>query len=47
MAARRYAEQLDWAIIARRLANVYAPLVGRAPRPADESATLPLVDMNF
>ena len=47
MAARRYAEQFDWAIIARRLANVYAPLVGRAPRPADESATLSLFDMNF
>jgi len=45
--ARRFAEQFDWAIIARRLVNVYAGLLHRAPEPADESALLPLVDMNF
>jgi len=45
--ARRYAERFDWSVIAARLSNVYAELLHRAPLPADDSAFLPLVDMNF
>ncbi len=49
LAARRYAEQFDWAIIAARLVGVYDELLGySAPALAAPSlpatASLPLVD---
>ena len=43
-AARRYAEQFDWAIIAARLVGVYGELLGGDAIPTPEAASLPLVD---
>ena len=43
-AARRYAEQFDWAIIAGRLVGVYGELLGQSAPALAASASLPLVD---
>ncbi len=43
-AARRYAEQFDWAIIAARLVGVYDELLGYSALPLPATASLPLVD---
>lgn len=45
--ARRYSERFDWAIIARRIVNVYASLLGQEQRTTDETASLPIVDLSF
>ncbi len=46
-AARRYAEQFDWAIIAARLVGVYDELLGYSAPPLAATASLPLVDTTF
>ncbi len=46
-AARRYAERFDWAIIAERIVNVYADLLGRHATAGDDIASLPLVDITL
>jgi D-inositol-3-phosphate glycosyltransferase len=43
-AARRYAEQFDWAIIAGRLVGVYGELLGQGAPDLAAAASLPLVD---
>jgi len=43
-AARRYAEQFDWAIIAARLVGVYDELLGHDAPALGATASLPLVD---
>ncbi len=46
-AARRYAERFDWAIIAERIVNVYADLLGRHATADNDIASLPLVDITL
>lgn len=46
-AARRYAQRFDWAIIAARIVDVYAGLLGRSALAESELASLPLVDTTF
>ena len=43
-AARRYAEQFDWAIIGARLVGVYDELLGYSAPSLPATASLPLVD---